>query len=298
MFQVSATIAVLLLSGGVGIIAFELATKEAKGPVLLGMRGLRRRDLLEKGGLLAALDPLVRWIARWIRLLSLQGTRVRIEKRLREAGDWAGYDAYELIALSSMCAFAGGVAALFAVRSMDAPGVFVPFGVGLGFFLPFNHVSGSAARRQREINRSLPAAVDLIALAMSAGLDFVAAVHHVVDVSRSHHRSLTEELEYVTRQMSLGVARHRALEELALRVPIEPVRNFVGAIQQSEQKGTPLADTLKQQAATLRNRRSVQGEEAASRAAALMMIPLVLVMGSILVVLMSPFLIRGMDAGL
>lgn len=298
MAALSAVAAVLLLAGGVGIIAYELATERATAPGLLGMRGLRRQDLLERGGLLASVDPIVRWLARWLRAVSLPGLRDRLEKRLREAGDWAGYDAYELIALSFISAVGASAAAMFAVRMMDAPGAIVPFGACLGFFLPFNHVSATAARRQREINRSLPPAVDLIALAMSAGLDFVAAVRHVTAVSSKQHEALTEELAYVTRQMSLGVVRRRALEEFATRVPIEPVRHFVGAIQQSEEKGTPLAETLKQQAASLRNRRSVQGEEAASRAAVLMMLPLVLVMASILVVLMAPFLIRGMDAGI
>lgn len=298
MVWLSAAAAILLIAGGAAIIAYELATEDASAAGLLGLRGLRRQDLLERGGILASLDPLVRWLARWIRPLSLPGIRARLEKRLREAGDWAGYDAPELIALSLLSSLAASVAGTLAVRALDAPGAIVPFGACLGFFLPYNHVSATAVRRQREINRSLPPAVDLIALAMSAGLDFSAAIRHVIDVSHSQHRALTEELAYVTRQMSLGVARRRALEELAVRVPIEPVRHFVGATQQSEEKGTPLAETLKQQAATLRNRRSVQGEEAASRAAVLMMVPLLLVMASILVVLMSPFLIRGMSAGL
>jgi len=298
MLWLSAAAAILLIAGGAAIIAYELATEDASAAGLLGLRGLRRQEVLERGGLLASLDPLVRWLARWIRPLSLPGIRARLEKRLREAGDWAGYDAPELIALSLLSALSASVAGAIAVRAMDAPGAIVPFGACLGFFLPFNHVSATAVRRQREVNRSLPPAVDLIALAMSAGLDFSAAIRHVIEVSHTQHRALTEELAYVTRQMSLGVARRRALEEFAQRVPIEPVRHFVGATQQSEEKGTPLAETLKQQAATLRNRRSVQGEEAASRAAVLMMVPLLLVMASILVVLMSPFLIRGMDAGL
>ena len=298
MLWLSAAAAILLIAGGAAIIAYELATEDASAAGLLGLRGLRRQEVLERGGLLASLDPLVRWLARWIRPLSLPGIRARLEKKLREAGDWAGYDAPELIALSLLSALSASVAGAIAVRAMDAPGAIVPFGACLGFFLPFNHVSATAVRRQREVNRSLPPAVDLIALAMSAGLDFSAAIRHVIEVSHTQHRALSEELAYVTRQMSLGVARRRALEELAQRVPIEPVRHFVGATQQSEEKGTPLADTLKQQAATLRNRRSVQGEEAASRAAVLMMVPLLLVMASILVVLMSPFLIRGMDAGL
>lgn len=298
MLWLSAAAAILLIAGGAAIIAYELATEDASAAGLLGLRGLRRQEVLERGGLLATLDPLVRWLARWIRPLSLPGIRARLEKKLREAGDWGGYDAPELIALSLLSALSASALGALAVRGMDAPGALVPFGACLGFFLPFNHVSATAARRQREINRSLPPAVDLIALAMSAGLDFSAAIRHVIEVSHTQHRALTEELAYVLRQMSLGVARRRALEELAHRVPIEPVRHFVGATQQSEEKGTPLAETLKQQATTLRNRRSVQGEEAASRAAVLMMVPLLLVMASILVVLMSPFLIRGMDAGL
>ncbi|AKF08309.1 type II secretion system F family protein [Sandaracinus amylolyticus] len=297
MIGVSAFAAVLLFAGGLGLVAGGLATEPVRGPVLLGMRGLRRGELLARGGFLATVDPVVRWLARWTRHLPFAGPRVRLEKSLREAGDWSGYDVDELLALSFLGAVLATTGAAVMVRITDLPGTIVPFAAALGVYLPFQHVSATAARRQREIDRSLPGAVDLIALAMSAGLDFVAAIAQVIATGSKQQEALTEELAYVTRQMSLGVTRRRALDELAARVPIEPVRNFVGAIQQAEEKGTPLADTLKQQAATLRMRRSVQGEEAASRAAVLMMLPLVLVMCSILVVLMAPFVIRGLDAG-
>lgn len=297
MTLLSALASVLLLAGGFGLVAFGLANDPARGPVLLGMRGLRRRQRLEEGGVLASIDPIVRWLARWTRHLPFGGLRLRVEKGLREAGDWGGYDVDELLALSILsCASAASIASLL-VRTAELPGSLVVFAAALGLYLPYQNVGATASRRQREIDRSLPGAVDLIALAMSAGLDFVAAIGQVIATGGKAQESLTEELAYVTRQMSLGVTRRRALEELATRVPIEPVRNFVGAIQQAEEKGTPLADTLKQQAQTLRMRRSVQGEEAASRAAVLMMLPLVLVMCSILVVLMAPFVIRGLDAG-
>lgn len=297
MVTLSAISSVLLLAGGFAMIAYGLANDPVRGPVLLGMRGLRRRQILDEGGTLAAIDGLVRWLSRWTRHLPLGTARLRLEKSLREAGDWAGYDVDELVALSLLGMLASTAAGVVAVRITDLPGSIVFFAAGLGLYLPYQSVGATAARRQREIDRSLPGAVDLIALAMSAGLDFVAAIGQVIATSGKQNEALGEELAYVRRQMSLGVTRRRALEELATRVPIEPVRNFVGAIQQAEEKGTPLADTLKQQAQTLRMRRSVQGEEAASRAAVLMMLPLVLVMCSILVVLMAPFVIRGLDAG-
>jgi tight adherence protein C len=297
MVALSAFTAILLLAGGVGMIAYGLATEPSRGPQLLGMRGLRRREILEGGGLLATVDPTVRWLARWTRHVPFGNLRTRLEQRLREAGDWAGYDVDELLGLSLFGGICCATAAAVIARMNDLPGTIVPFAAGLGLILPFNQVSSAAATRQREINRSLPGAVDLIALAMSAGLDFTASIGQVIATGGKQQLALCEELAYVKRQMALGATRRRALEEFAARVPIEPVRNFVGAIIQAETKGTPLADTLKQQAETLRLRRSVQGEEAASRAAVLMMLPLVLVMCSILVVLMAPFVIRGLDAG-
>ena len=59
----------------------------------------------------------------------------------------------------------------------------------------------------------------------------------------------------------------------------------------------PLAETLKLQAGTLRLRRSVRGEEAASRAAVMMMAPLMMIMGAIVLVVLGPFVVRGYLGG-
>ena len=83
----------------------------------------------------------------------------------------------------------------------------------------------------------------------------------------------------------------------AVRVPTETVQSFVRAVVQSEIKGTPLVETLRIQAETLRSRRSLAGEEAASRAAVLMMVPLMLILCAIILVLMGPFLLAGMGSG-
>jgi len=79
-------------------------------------------------------------------------------------------------------------------------------------------------------------------------------------------------------------------------VPTEAVREFVGAVVQAEEKGTPLAEVLRIQANILRMRRSVLAEEAASRAGVMMMIPLIMLLGSILVILLGSMMLKSYEA--
>ena len=60
-------------------------------------------------------------------------------------------------------------------------------------------------------------------------------------------------------QLGLGRTRRQALENFADRVPTEAVRDFVGTVIQSEEKGNPLAEVLKLQAEAMRLQRSVSG---------------------------------------
>jgi tight adherence protein C len=80
-------------------------------------------------------------------------------------------------------------------------------------------------------------------------------------------------------------------------VPTEAVREFVGAVIQAEEKGTPLAEVLRIQATILRMRRTVLAEEAASRAGVMMMIPLMMLLGCILLILMGSMMLKSFDSG-
>jgi tight adherence protein C len=74
------------------------------------------------------------------------------------------------------------------------------------------------------------------------------------------------------------------------------VREFVGAVVQAEEKGTPLAEVLRIQAGILRMRRTVLAEEAASRAGVMMMIPLIMLLGSILMILMGSMMLKSFES--
>ncbi|MCC6876948.1 MAG: type II secretion system F family protein [Sandaracinaceae bacterium] len=231
-------------------------------------------------------------------IVPLGGGRARLDEILTHAGDWLGLDVDEFIALSMVSAAGGVGLGAAGVTLLDLPGIVLPFLGGLAAALPYILVTGEVQARAKAIDRALPGAIDLASLCMTAGLAFPGALVQIVSKSPDPEDPLNEELSLILQQLRLGWTRRRALESFASRVPSEAVRSFVSAAVQSEERGTPLAEVLQIQATTLRQRRSTKGEEAASRAAVLMLLPLLLIMCSILVLLLGPFLIRGAASGI
>jgi tight adherence protein C len=157
---------------------------------------------------------------------------------------------------------------------------------GLGFFLPNLWLGQKIDRRSREITRSLPDALDMLSVGMSAGLSFDATV---LEVSDKWHNALTDELEMTIREMRLGASRREALTGLAGRTKIEDIRVLVTALVQADELGTSLAETLNIQADQLRLIRKHRAEEKAHKAAVKMLLPLVgLIFPALFVVILGP----------
>lgn len=289
---------ILLESLGLGVAVYALARGSTPEPGYLGLRGLRRREALEQRPLFAALEPHLRWHARWCAVLPVGDLRARVARLLCLAGDWLGLTADEFLALSVGSAIVGTALGAALLRLSDLPQALMAFFAGAGLLVPYLIVTGHASARQRQIDRSLPPAIDLLTLCMSAGLDFTAAMRQVVEKARRRDDPLREELEVILHRLALGTTREQALAGFAERAPTEPVKLLVNAVRQAERKGTPIAEVLALQAGSLRLRRSIAGEEAASRAAVAMLFPLSLILLSILLVLMGPFYLRSSGMGL
>jgi tight adherence protein C len=162
----------------------------------------------------------------------------------------------------------------------------------LGAALPWIAMSDAASTRITQINRGLPYAIDLMALAMSAGQDFPGAVRQVVSKSSDPDDALVEELGIVLQELSLGTTRKRALQALHERAPTDAVAEFVGAVVQAEDRGNPVAAVLQVQATVSRVRRTVRAEESAAKAGVAMVGPLLLVFLCIMLLVMAPMLMR------
>jgi len=278
-------------------VAIGLARGTLAAEPRLGLRGLKRQKALREGGLFATLEPAIRWIAGWVSLLELGRLRRRAEHLLVCAGDYLGLSADELVASMALGGLAGSAFGALWVKLLGfSPLLIAAFGVG-GALLVLADVRGTAEKRKRDVNRALPAAIELIALCMSAGLDFAGALSQIVKNAPLADDPLVEELGLILYHLQLGHSRARSLQVFATRVPTESVGDFVFAIVQAEAKGNPLRDTLRVQASVLRTRRSVRAEELAARAGAKMVIPMTLLIASILLLIGGPMMLKIMTSG-
>jgi len=262
MYAVWGYAALSLVVSGIGLGVWTLARNPPVETPRLGMRGLKRAIALDEGGSFPMLEPLMRMVAGWVAHLPLGDRRRTIDELLKHSGDWLGLTANEFVALSMLGTVGFLGLGIVSVTITELPTILVFFFAGLGAILPYVRATSERDRRFKEVNRALPGAIDLASLCMGAGLDFPGSIRQIVDKA-GRTDSLVEELRFMLRELELGRTRRQALENFADRCPTEAVRDFVGTVIQSEEKGNPLAEVLRIQARMLRMRRSVRAEEAA-----------------------------------
>lgn len=254
----------------------------------LGHRGLMRTRALDRAGF-AAIEPSLRFLAALASHLPCHRTRARLETAIERAGHALGLCADECMAL---CALLAALAAgFFAALGFGIAAVAIAACAGM--LAPLAELYEHGRARRRQIARRLPAAIDLMALCMGAGLDFTSALEMVARELGGTSDALRSELRRLLQELELGRTRARALAELADRVPTPAVRDFAHAVIQAEQRGNPLAQVLQVQARVLRLRRSVAAEEAAARASVLFLLPLLLLLAAVLLLLFGPFIVNG-----
>jgi tight adherence protein C len=284
-----------LIAFAIALVVYSIARHTPAPRPEVGVKGLKRKLALEQGGLFAAIEPLMRFVAGRVAKLPLDQMRANAATKLMHAGDYLGLTPDEYIALS----FLSGVLffILGVTTALMMPGGFNPLVAFMitfiGIVLPYLQVQNEIERRFKQINRGLPFAIDLASLAMGAGLDFPGALRQVTEKSPDKTDALYEELTRVLNEIDLGRTRKQALEGFAERAPTESVKDFVFAVIQSEEKGNPLADVLNIQATTLRMRRTVAAEEGAARAGVMMIGPLMLIFACIMLIILGPFIVTS-----
>lgn len=285
----SATVALGLTTAALG---FALTLAPSTPVSRLGLRGLKRQRALEQSDVWRAVEPLVRWLGVRFGAVLSNAQRERIDRKLSLAGDVLGLSPEEYVALSLLSTVLG-VAFALAFASAGDVGVnlllmlFLP----LGALLPHFQITGMGRDRLVAMSRGLPFVVDLMGMAMSAGLDFPGAVRQVVEKAPNASDPTIEELTLMLQGMQIGRSRQDVLRELARRAPCDAVLEFSGALIQAEQRGNPIGEVLQIQAATYRTRRSVNAEEAAAKAGVQMTAPLFLVFVSVLMLVLGPMLV-------
>jgi tight adherence protein C len=283
-------------AGGIAAFVLVLAILPSSRRVvaLTGYRANSRQEGLERNRALKLMWPLVELGTQYASRLAMPAWRARATELLREAGAPLGLDVDELfgVVFASTAVGLGMAFLINLVRPMGA-GLYI-LGGAAGVFMPFQALSEQGKLRFKQINRGLPQALDLIVMAMGAGLDFTGSLRHVVERWRDKRDHMYIELHRFLHELSLGKTRREALEDLAVRAPTELVRTFVANVIQAEQRGTPLVEILAIQAEVARTRRFQTAEKIAGRAGVVILLPLMLIFAATLLVLFGGLIVKSM----
>lgn len=164
--------------------------------------------------------------------------------------------------------------------------LFAVVGIGLGTLLPRMYLQSKIAGRLHGITRQLPDVLDLLTVAVEAGLGFDAACDKVVEKMRG---PIPEEFSLTLRQIRMGQSRRDAFKDMSERVGQPDLSAFVSAIVQADQLGVSIGQVLRIQSDQLREKRRQRAEEEAAKAPVKMMIPLVFfIFPNVGIVIMGP----------
>lgn len=299
----------LLLIGALALIfvAFALfvvgfVPDEVDEDEIYGYRLTKRKRLLEENDLYAMFLPVIKVFGHYFkrmpdtRLLQISKIRSDLRDKLMRSGFMGAFTPNEFLGCCCVAAIAMFIVFIFLTSMMTgAPKVPVAFiAAGVGFYMPFLQLNGAITERLLEIDRRLPYTVDLLVLSMRAGLDFMTALDRVVTRGQEQNPDdpMIQELGVVLQEMRVGTARTDALINLCERVKSDYLQSMVGAILQSEKRGSPLATVLEVQVDTIRNKRTQKVEKQASQAAVKILLPLMFIFGSVIVVVVGAMVLK------
>ncbi len=166
----------------------------------------------------------------------------------------------------------------------------------LGFYIPHFQLSSSITKRQKQVRKDLPDALDLLTICVEAGLGFDAAMSRVAEKWNSQ---LSMSFARVIQEIQLGKLRREALHDMQDNIGISELTSFVAAIVQSEQLGVSMAKVLRVQADQMRVRRRQLAEEEAHKAPIKMLVPMAFIMfPSLLIILLAPAVMQIIESGI
>jgi tight adherence protein C len=243
--------------------------------------------------------PLINRIGEFSARFTPQKAIQDTARRLELAGNPWPIDAATFLAIRFILAVVlGGL--LVAVVLISPPSnpsdnfMYIGGATFAGFYLPHLMLTSRITRRQKEIRKAMPDALDLLTICVEAGLGFDAALSKV---SEKWENELSMAFARVIREIQLGKIRREALKDMSDRLGIPEMTSFVAAIIQSEQLGVSLAKVLRIQADQMRVKRRQRAEEEAHKAPIKMIIPMaLLIFPSILIIILTPAVIQIMGS--
>ncbi len=217
-------------------------------------------------------------------------------KRMRRHAQLAGLGPGGVEGLLAIKAAAVAVGATLIPLAMAALGAsFGPvvlwaiMGGAFGFFLPDLWIAKKGVARQDDIRRMLPETIDLMAIAVQAGMGLEGAIELV---ARKLPGPLGEELQRLLQEIQLGSSRRQALQKLRGRTEIQELSTFAMALIQADTIGSPVSEVLQTHAKEMRLMRRQRAREVAAKLPVKLRFPLLLTsFPALMIIVIGPAII-------
>jgi len=159
----------------------------------------------------------------------------------------------------------------------------------LGTIAPSLYLDHLKRKRQTQIRRALPDALDVIVVCLEGGLSVPASLSRVASELATAHPMLAHELQIVEREIQMGRSPGEAMRQFAQRFDLEELRSLSSVIIQAEQFGTSVTKAFNVYADGMRIKRHQRAEEKAQRAIIHILFPTLLcIFPGIFIVLLGP----------
>jgi len=211
----------------------------------------------------------------------------QLRRALTVAGDPYGLTVADFLGIKVLTALLAAYSAfvLPMPRKSLIP-LFAPILGAVGFYAPNIWLRLRISARKAEIAKTLPDALDMLTVCVHAGLSLDSAFQKI---SEKWQNALAQEFGRTLSEIRIGVSRHEALRNMAHRIDVPDVSNFVAVLIQADQLGLSIGKTLEAQAEQLRVLRRQRAEEKARQAPIKMLFPLVfLIFPALFAVILGP----------
>lgn len=165
-------------------------------------------------------------------------------------------------------------------------------GAGFGYLIPDRILEKLAAARVARLRRGLPAALDLMVLAIEAGQGLDAAILDTSRGMRGTYSDLASEFTQLQLELKATPTRQEALRNFAARCQDMEMRKFANLLIDTDRFGTSLGPALKTHARYLRIRFRQIAQERARKVGVKLIFPVFfLIFPSVILVTLGPAVI-------
>jgi tight adherence protein C len=165
----------------------------------------------------------------------------------------------------------------------------------VGFFGPNEYVRRMAGRRQHQIARGLPNALDLLVVCVESGLGLDQAILQVSKELDKAHPEISEEFGFMTLELKAGKRRVEALRNLAERTGVDDLKKLVAVLIQADRFGTGISQSLRAHADFMRVQSRQVAEEKAAKLGVKLIFPIFFgILPSLFVVAVGPVVMKIM----